>query len=78
MYSLDVKQEIWNDKTRECISVGPDMDGLDLVEILKKDSEGKSDSQMLFTLEEAELLAIAVEATVQHLKEKQKSRHINT
>lgn len=59
-YSFETKYEIWNDKTGYCIEVGPDRDGLDLIEIRSRDSHGHIDARFTMTRGQAVLIAKAL------------------
>lgn len=59
-YSVETHVKIWNDKTGCHINVGPDRDGLDLVEIRCITSDGKEERQLVVTPEEARMLAAAL------------------
>ncbi len=60
-YSLEKMFEIWNDTTGECLQIGPDRDGLDLIEIRMKDDTGKTNDRITMTKEQARLLADAIQ-----------------
>lgn len=53
--------KIWDDKKGTRIEVGPDRDGLDLVEIRSFDSDGKNETSLILTPEEATALAAVLE-----------------
>lgn len=52
--------EIWDDATGECIQVGPDRDGIDLIEIRSRDDTGHIAERMSFTKEQAKLVCDAI------------------
>ena len=52
--------KIWNDKTGEHVDVGPDADGLDLVEIVSRDSTGTAEARLTMQREQALLVAAAI------------------
>lgn len=60
-YTYEKKIEIWNDKWGTKIVVGPDRDGLDLIEISSIDQNGVFMSSITFTKEEAFLVKKALE-----------------
>lgn len=60
MYSLENVARIWNDKTGEYIEIGPDNDGLDLLEIRTYTDDKKLGGSVTFTPEQAKLLATAL------------------
>lgn len=66
-YSYEVKYEIWNDKTGECIEIGPDRDGLELIEIRLR-LDNKITTRMVFTSEEAILITKALTNCVADLE----------
>lgn len=59
-YSLETCKEIWNDKTGEHFEIGPDRDGLDLIEIRFVDSQGQICDRLSFTKDAAGLLCDAL------------------
>lgn len=60
MYSLENLARIWNDNTGECIEVGPDNDGLDLLEIRAYTDKKKLTGSITLTSEQAKLVAEAL------------------
>ena len=52
--------EIWNDDTGERIDVGPDRDGLELVEIRAREQDGTIRDRITLTREQAALVAQAL------------------
>lgn len=62
MYTTELIRKIWNDKDGYSIEVGPDADGLDLVEIRCRDDQGKIYARLVMTPEQARLVADAVRA----------------
>lgn len=40
-YSFETVYQIWNDKTGERVEVGPDRDGLDLIELRSYSDDGR-------------------------------------
>lgn len=64
-YSVETVIEIWNDETGEHIEVGPDRDGLDMIEIRQCSRDGKIESRFgPFTVDVAEHLAVALRQAV--------------
>lgn len=59
-YSLEQMFEVWTDKSGECVEIGPDRDGLELIEIRYKDETGKITSRLCFTKEQAKLVCTAL------------------
>lgn len=59
-FSLEVKREIWNDEYGCRFEVGPDRDGLNLVELREIDSTGKIIARMVFPPEMCDLLTQAL------------------
>ena len=59
-YSLEQLYEVWNDGDGCCIEIGPDRDGLDLVEIRAKDEKGVTYSRITMNKEQAKLVAEAI------------------
>lgn len=64
-HTVEAHYEIWQDKTGDCIKIGPDRDGLDLVEIKKVLRDGKLEASMILTKEEARLLMRILKKVVQ-------------
>jgi len=60
MYTLENVDRIWDDDTGECIEVGPDNDGLDLLEIRSYTKDKKLCGSITFTLDQAKLVATAL------------------
>jgi hypothetical protein len=60
-YTVEQHFEIWHDKKGECLKVGPDRDALELVEITKVLADGKEESRIVLTKEEARLLMRVLE-----------------
>ena len=69
-YSIETVIQIWNDKTGERVEVGPDRDGLDLVQIRSYADNGTLERDITFTQEQAKLVAEAIQLIV--AKESQK------
>ncbi len=64
-HTFETVYEIWNDDTGERISVGPDRDGLDLIEIRMHDTnKGEVHTQLSFTKPQARMLVKALELTL--------------
>lgn len=59
-FTLETHCEVWDDKTGNHIKIGPDRDGLDLVEIRRIDNQGKEEASMTILRMEAKLLAKAI------------------
>jgi len=59
-YELETVREIWDNKTGGRFEVGPDRDGLDLVEIRGKDSRDIIEQRIVMQPEEAKLVAEAL------------------
>lgn len=59
-YSLEAVYEIWNDATGSRIEIGHDRDGLGLIEIRQRDSDGKVTSSITMTKEESFLVYEAI------------------
>lgn len=67
-YSLETLREVWDDRDGQHIEIGPDRDGLDMVELRDVAPDGKIDARMSFTVEAAALVARAMLACVDELK----------
>lgn len=59
-YSVEVVRQIWDDADGERYDVGPDRDGLDMVELRYYDTEGKRLAELSFPAEQARLVACAM------------------
>lgn len=59
-FSSEITIEIWNDESGEKVTVGPDRDGLDLLEIRSYDDKGKIEGRLTFPKEQAELVGEAL------------------
>ena len=59
-FSTETVIEIWNDDNGEKVTVGPDRDGLGLLEVRSYDSAGVVDGHLTFPLEQAELVGNAL------------------
>ena len=59
-YSVENCIKIWNDKTGDHVYVGPDRDGLDLVDIGSILHTGNEEGRVSFTIEQAILVAKAI------------------
>lgn len=64
MFSLETHFEIWNDVTGSCIKIGPDRDGLDLIEMSQIAHDGQIAATITITKEQASLLIEALEKSV--------------
>ena len=58
------KAEIWDDETGSHIEVGPDRDGLELVEIRRHNEEGKIGERIVMSRDEAALVIRALRETL--------------
>lgn len=58
--TLETVYQIWNDKTGDRIELGPDRDGLGLMEIRSYASDGKVTQCVTFTNHELETLQTAI------------------
>lgn len=59
-YTLDVVHQIWNDNTGERLEIGPDRDGLDLIEIRSYDDMSKVTQMITLTRGQLEQLHAAI------------------
>lgn len=60
-FSLERKFEIWDDGSGSHVEVGPDRDGLDLIEIRQYEADAaKCHTRMTFTKEQARLICQAL------------------
>jgi hypothetical protein len=59
-YSVEHVTEVWDDNDGSKIEIGPDRDGLDLVEIREKDSQGKIVNRLVLKQDQAKLVAQAL------------------
>lgn len=66
-YSVEIVHKIWNDDGGEHVSVGPDRDGLGMVEIIDVASGGEMGPSLSFPPELARLIAQAMIKCVDEL-----------
>lgn len=59
-FELETLYEIWSNQDGSSIEVGPDRDGLDLVEIRQRDEGHKIIARITMAKEQAELLKVAL------------------
>ena len=59
-YSKKMLFKIYNDDTGEKTEVGPDSDGLDLIEIIQYTDDNKISSRIVMTPEQAKLVSEAL------------------
>jgi hypothetical protein len=60
-FTSETVVQIWDDKDSTRIDVGPDRDGLDLVEIRQYDAQGVIASRITMPREQAVLVAKAID-----------------
>lgn len=58
-FSVEKMVQIWNDSTGERVEVGPDRDGLDMIEIRSVTSDGKVEARISFPKDLALLVGAA-------------------
>lgn len=63
-YTLEKMFEVWNDQHGDCIEIGPDRDGLDLVELRQKNHDGQISNRIAFSKEEIPLIVEALEELI--------------
>ena len=71
VFTLEHLIEIWDDTNGGRLEIGPDRDGLDLIEIREKTREGKIVARMTFPIELARLVAIALNSVIENNKKKE-------
>ena len=59
-FSLETTRVVWCDKHGECTEVGPDRDGVGLLELRQKSSDGKIIGSVTLQTEMARLVARAM------------------
>jgi len=59
-FSLEQMFQIWDDGTGECIEVGPDRDGLGLIEIRYRLANGQIGNRIVMPKEQARLVVRAL------------------
>lgn len=59
-YSIERQIRVYNDMDGSCISVSPDADGLDLVEIRNVDDQNRITQRIVLSREQAVLVAQAL------------------
>ena len=67
MYTMELVRKIWNDKEGYSVEVGPDSDGLNLVEVRSRDDQGKIYNRFTMTPEMARLVSDAIAACASEL-----------
>jgi len=65
--SLEVMCEIWDDGTGDRFEIGPDRDGLDMVEIRFRDRDGSTGPALSFDVEQVPLMIDALTVVLAHL-----------
>ena len=69
-YELEVMREIWPPHgDGEYLEIGPDRDGLELIEIRQKESNGKISARISLRIDEVKLVVQALEACAVELEE---------
>ena len=76
-FEMETVREIWNDADKSCVEIGPDRDGLGLIEIRYREDTGKITQRISFPIAQARLLAIAVEECAKELANFELSKGIN-
>lgn len=71
MYTMELIRKVWNDKDGYSVEVGPDSDGLDLVEVRCRDDQGKISNRFAMTAEQAKLVAEAIKECASELAGKE-------
>lgn len=66
-YSTEHSVKVWNDKTGDHVYIGPDSDGLDLLEIRRTDKAGHEEGRIIMTKEEALAVAEGIKAMAELL-----------
>lgn len=59
-HSLEKMYQIWDDRQGDCVEVGPDRDGLDLLEIRYRSERGKIGDRITLNFEQAKMLIQAL------------------
>lgn len=60
-HSLEKQYQIWNDEDGSCLEVGPDRDGLSLLELRDRDEQGKIVHRFTLNWEQVPLLIKALQ-----------------
>lgn len=63
-YSIETVRQVWNDDTGERVEIGPDRDGLDLIEIRQVTDDGVTTATVTLTREQLEKLQKCIELTL--------------
>jgi len=66
--SVETITQIWDDKTGELIEIGPDKDGLDLLEIRYCSKDGNDRRGIVFTYEQAAFIINAIQKQLNEKK----------
>lgn len=67
-YTLEIVRQIWHDKNGDRVEVGPDSDGLGLVEIRHRDMYSKITARITLEPDAASMVAAAMLACAKELK----------
>lgn len=59
-YSMETMREVWDDRHGDCVEIGPDRDGLNMVEVRCKTDDGAMGPRMSFPVDKARLVAHAM------------------
>lgn len=74
-FSLEHLFELWDDDNGSRIEIGPDRDGLNLVEIREKDEKSNFIARITMTAEQALLAAAAIKQVAEDSKQKGTTQH---
>ena len=61
---METLREIFNDEDKSCVEIGPDRDGLGLVEIRYREDNGKVTERMSFPPDQAKLVIEAMKGCI--------------
>ena len=59
-YELEVSYKVWDNIIGTCVEVGPDSDGIGLLELKRRDEKNEITDRFTMTWEEAVLVAKAI------------------
>lgn len=75
-FSFETRYEIWNDDDGYVIKIGPDADGLGLIDVREIEADGKEVARLTFLPEQAELIAKALLKAVADLREAEAAKQL--
>lgn len=65
-YELEKVYEVW-DERGECLEIGPDRDGLNLIEIRARDADNEITNRMVLEQDQAKLIIAALACSIRDM-----------